>query len=565
MSETPRVHIQRLSTGVPGLDEALGGGLPEYSFNLIAGAPGTGKTTLAHQIIFANAADGRPALYFTVLGEPALKMMRYQQQMSFFDPDKADRFIHFVNLSQEVLERDLGKVLESIEREVREIDPAIVVVDSFRTVVRTSAGAARGEMELQDFVQRLSLRLSGWQATTFLVGEYLESEARDNPVFTVSDGIIWLYLSVERNSSVRKLQVVKMRGQAPMPGLHTFRITGDGLQVFPRMFKREERPPRPAPRRQISTGISGLDEMLGGGILEGDAALIAGPSGSGKSVLATQFVADGARRGEHGIMAVFEEHPQEYMERARGLGFDLEEMARQGQLKVIYLRPLDLSVDETFQEIRDAVRSVGATRVVIDSLSGFEVALAPTFREDFRESLYRLVGALTGTGVTVLMTVEVVQSFSDLSFTPHAISFLTDDIILQRYVEMDGELRKLMTVVKMRGSQHSKEMRAYEITSEGLVVGASLREYRGLITGVPELKELARRMAYPGLTNLETAILQAVAETEEATVGEMARRTGVDQPALATAMDRLVALSYVFKSTKEGETLYHPAARPLED
>ncbi len=563
MSETPRVHIQKLSTGVPGLDQALGGGLPEYSFNLIAGAPGTGKTTLSHQIMFANATDDRPALYFTVLGEPALKMLRYQQQMSFFDPARVDRVIHFVNLSQEVLNRDLGKVLESIEREVREIDPGIVVVDSFRTVVRTTAGAQAGEMELQDFVQRLSLLLSGWQATTFLVGEYLESEARDNPVFTVADGILWLYQSVERNSSVRKLQVVKMRGQAPMPGLHTFRITDDGIQVFPRMFKREERPPRTTPRPKLSTGVSGLDEMLGGGILAGDAALVAGPSGSGKTVLATQFIADGIRRGEHGIIAVFEEHPQEYMDRARGLGFDLEEMASQGQLRVIYLRPLDLSVDETFQEIRDAVAEIGGARVVIDSLSGFEVALAPTFREDFRESLYRLVGALTGIGVTVLMTVEVVESFSDLRFTPHAISFLTDDIILQRYVEMDGELKKLMTVVKMRGGQHSKEMRAYEITSRGLVVGASLREYGGLITGVPELKELARRLIYPGLTDREAAVLQALDEMKEAPAEELAHRLDLDLPSLGEALDRLVALNYVLKAAQEGKTLYRPAPRPL--
>ena len=563
MSETPRVHIQKLSTGVPGLDDALGGGLPEYSFNLIAGAPGTGKTTLSHQIMFANATDDRPALYFTVLGEPALKMLRYQQQMSFFDPARMDRDIHFVNLSQEALNKDLGKVLESIEQEVREIDPGIVMVDSFRTAVRTMAGAQAGEMELQDFVQRLSLLLSGWQATTFLVGEYSESEARDNPVFTVADGILWLYQSVERNSSVRKLQVVKMRGQAPMPGLHTFHITDDGIQVFPRMFKRQERPPRTTPRPQLSTGVSGLDEMLGGGILAGDAALVAGPSGSGKTVLATQFIADGTRRGEHGIIAIFEEHPQEYMDRARGLGFDLEEMARQGQLRVIYLRPLDLSVDETFQEIRDAVAEIGAARVVIDSLSGFEVALAPTFREDFRESLYRLVGALTGIGVTVLMTVEVVESFSDLRFTPHAISFLTDDIILQRYVEMDGELKKLMTVVKMRGGQHSKEMRAYEITSGGLVVGASLREYRGLITGVPELKELARRLVYPGLTDRETAVLQAVDEMKEAPAEELAHRIALDLPSLGAALDRLVALNYVLKAAQESKTLYRPAARPL--
>jgi len=562
MNDGGRVQINRLATGVPGLDRVLGGGLPEYSFNLIAGGPGAGKTTLAHQIMFANASADRPALYFTVLGEPALKMLRYQQQMSFFDPSKLDGVIRFINLSEDVLQKDLSRVLDHIVREVTSSNSQIVVVDSFRTVVRAATVLETGEMELQSFVQRLALYLTSWQATTFLVGEYLESEVRDNPVFTVADGILWLYQSAERNSIVRKLQVMKMRGQESMPGLHTFRITGDGIQVFPRMLLRKEsEKPRQASRTAI--GITGLDEMTGGGIPRGDSVLIAGPSGSGKTVLATQFIAEGVRRGEPGVIAVFEEHPEEYLERARGLGFDLREMTKRGVLRVIYLRPLDLSVDETLQGILDAVEQIGAKRVVIDSLSGFEVALAPTFREDFRESLYRMVGALTGTGVTVLMTVEVTESFTDLRFSPHAISFLTDDIILQRYVEMEGQLRRVMVVAKMRSSQHSKDLRSYEITDAGIVVGEVLKEYRGIITGVPQPVEEAVRPLYPGLTDQESLVLEALAELREGTVEDLARRVELRRPALTSALERLVTLGYALKAMVEGRPVYRPVARVL--
>ena len=160
-----RVTIGQLPTGVPGLDEIFGGGLPEYSFNIIAGAPGCGKTTLAHQIIFANATPERPALYFTVLGEPAIKMLRYQQQYSFFDHAKLDGAIRFINLSQVVLDQDLGAVLDAIVKEVEASQPSVVVVDSFRTVVRKVLNNA-SEVELQGFVQRLALHLTSWQATT---------------------------------------------------------------------------------------------------------------------------------------------------------------------------------------------------------------------------------------------------------------------------------------------------------------------------------------------------------------------------------------------------------------
>jgi len=218
-----RVTIRQLPTGVPGLDEILGGGLPEYSFNILAGAPGSGKTTLAHQLMFANATPERPALYFTVLGEPAIKMLRYQQQFSFFDLSKLDGAIRFVNLSQLVLDQDLGAVLDAIIKEVEASQASIVVVDSFRTVVRKALSTAN-EVELQGFVQRLALHLTSWQATTFLIGEYVEGELRDNPVFTVADGLFWLYQSVERNSIVRKMQVMKLRGQESVPGCTPFAL-----------------------------------------------------------------------------------------------------------------------------------------------------------------------------------------------------------------------------------------------------------------------------------------------------------------------------------------------------
>ena len=482
MTEQNKVQINKLPTGVAGLDEILGGGLPEFSFNIVAGSPGCGKTTLAHQFVFANATQEHPALYFTVLGEPALKMLRYQQQYSFFDFSKLNSCVRFINLGQVLLDRGLTGILEEITREVETANARIVVVDSFRTVIRE---AHDSESQTQVFVQNLGLLLTSWQATTFLIGEYTDSEVRDNPVFTVADGLFWLSQIAERNSIVRKLQVMKLRGQMSVPGLHTFRITDDGLQTFSRTLGLTARGRKVPSEKRLSIGIPELDEMLGGGIPEGDSLLIAGSSGTGKSLLATQFIAAGIREGQPGIVAVFEERPEEYAARASGFGLHLDTAIEEGKLKIIYLRPLDLSVDETMQEILDAIKKMGAKRLVIDSLAGFEMALAPGFRADFRESLYRMIFSLTGIGVTILSTVEMEESFTELLFSSYSISFLTDDIIRLRYVEIDGQLCKVLMVVKMRRGAHSKDIRQYDISSQGVVLGERLTTRDQLITGIP--------------------------------------------------------------------------------
>ena len=482
MTEQNKVQINKLPTGVAGLDEILGGGLPEFSFNIVAGSPGCGKTTLAHQFVFANATQEHPALYFTVLGEPALKMLRYQQQYNFFDFSKLNSCVRFINLGQVLLDRGLTGILEEITREVETANARIVVVDSFRTVIRE---AHDSESQTQVFVQNLGLLLTSWQATTFLIGEYTDSEVRDNPVFTVADGLFWLSQIAERNSIVRKLQVMKLRGQMSVPGLHTFRITDDGLQTFSRTLGLSARARKTPSTKRLSIGIPELDEMLGGGIPEGDSLLIAGSSGTGKSLLATQFIAAGIREGQPGIVAVFEERPEEYAARASGFGLHLDKAIEEGSLKIIYLRPLDLSVDETMQEILDAIKKMGAKRLVIDSLAGFEMALAPGFRADFRESLYRMIFSLTGIGVTILSTVEMEESFTELLFSSYSISFLTDDIIRLRYVEIDGQLCKVLMVVKMRRGAHSKDIRQYDISSQGVVLGERLTTRDQLITGIP--------------------------------------------------------------------------------
>lgn len=482
---TENVLIHRLPSGVPGLDDVLGGGIPEYSFNLVAGGPGCGKTTLAHQLMFANALPDRPALYISVLGEPPIKMLRYQQQYSFFNASKVGKSIRFLHLGQEALSGGLPRVLDSIVREVNGTNPHFVVVDSFRAVMHRAHTEPLADMDLQSFVQQLALHLTSSQATTFLLGEYLEKESDNNAVFTVADGIIWLYQAIERNSMVRKLQVVKMRGQGQLPGLHTARISSDGMHVFPRLAKPEQPriEERLPPLRRLSTGIPDLDAMMGGGIPAGFTTLLAGPSGSGKTVLSNQFLLEGGRIGERGIVAIFERRPNEYLEMTPH-GQEFAKLVREHKLEVLYLRPLDLSIDETLVALRDAVLRIGAKRAVIDSLSGLELALAPTFRADFRESLYRMLGALTALGVTVMATVELTDSFVDFPLSPQAVSFLTDAVILQRYVEIQGQIRRVLSVIKVRASQHSKELREYEITADGLrILPTTLKQYEGLLTG----------------------------------------------------------------------------------
>lgn len=481
---TDKMDLRLLATGVPGLDTVLGGGLPELSFNIIGGAPGSGKTTFAQQIMFSCATPERKALFFTAMGEPPIKMLRYQQQFNFFDFNKVGESVHFISLASQVEVGNYDAVLAQILEDVRVHAPALVFIDSFRSFIQAARGADQYDVAaLQRFVQQLVTYMTGWNATTFLIGEYLANEADQNPIFTVADGIIWLNQHVQRDVMSRKIQVIKMRGQQQQPGLHAFRIHQGGIDIFPRLIPTAESidaeagARRHAPPPRLSTGIPVLDEMMGGGLPAGYALLVSGPTGSGKTLLATEFLAAGARNRETGVIALFERNP------TQPLNAQLSDLAASGYVCVASIRTLDVSIDEMLHTLVGSIERTGATRVVLDSISGFEMALAPGAREDFREALYRMVTVLAAKGVTLLLTNEMEDRFDELRFSPYGSVVLSDAVIMLRYVECEAEMRTVISVVKIRGSKHSRQIRTFDITDEGVVIGDGPAPYDGILLG----------------------------------------------------------------------------------
>jgi circadian clock protein KaiC len=476
---TDKVSLAKLSTGIAGLDVLLGGGLSEYSFALIAGAPGSGKTTLAHQIMFSLANPERRALFFTVLGEPPLKMLRYQQQFGFFDIAKVGPSIRYVNLADDLRAGDYNGVLQRIMVEVEAFGPSLVFVDSFRSVVQTGRSGNAGMADLQYFVQELGSRMATWQATTFLIGEYTQADIEANPIITVADGLLALSQAHEGNAVVRKIRVVKMRGQAHMEGSHTMRITDDGIRVYPRILPplaEDHAGSAPVDRdpRRISTGTPGLDALLHGGLPQGHTILVSGPTGVGKTIL---FLQTGVAQGEKGVAVYFEKGS------ARLRNAELAGMVRAGDVTVVESRSLSMSVEELLDAMTTAIERTGATRVVIDSLSEVGLYLAPEFRDEFRTCVFRTLVELAKRGVTAMVSVGMRDEFTRLSFGYDGLAFLTDAVVAMRYAEIGGRMRQFITVVKVRGCDHSRDLREFTITDRGLEIDTKATTFVGVLDG----------------------------------------------------------------------------------
>ncbi|WP_036167940.1 ATPase domain-containing protein [Massilia sp. 9096] len=481
---TDKVRLGRLSTGVPGLDVLLGGGLTEFAFTLIAGAPGSGKTTLAHHIMFSLASQERRALFFTVLGEPPLKMLRYQQQFAFFDMDKVGSAVRYVNLADDLRAGHFSGVLERIMREVEDFQPGLVFVDSFRSVVQSARDDNVGVTHLQEFIQELGSRMATWQATTFLIGEYAQGDVEAHPIITVADGMITLAQSNDDNSTLRKIRVNKMRGQAHMAGAHTMRITDDGIRVYPRVLpplaedRRSGTPIDREPRR-IPTGVPELDEMLLGGLPQGHTLLASGPTGIGKTILATRFLMAGAAQGEKGVAVYFEKGT------SRLRNAELADMVQAGQVAVVETRSLSLSIEELLDDLMEAIDRLGATRVVLDSLSEIELYLAPEARADLRLAVFRTLSALAKRGVSTVVVVGIDEMRGLMRLSPDELCFLTDAVVAMRFAEVGGSLRKFLTVVKVRGCDHSNDVREFHITDRGIDIEPHAAPYEGILTGWP--------------------------------------------------------------------------------
>ena len=453
---------ERLTSGDEGLDEILGGGLPMNGINLIIGLPGSGKTILSEQFVFAGATEERPAIYLTTVSEPFEKILRYGQTLSFFDRDVVGRAVYYEDLGDTVGgEGGLSAVTERIASLTRERRPGIIAIDSFKAL----AAFAEDAQAFRSFLHDLAALLTAFPVTSFWIGEYSEEEMRTAPEAAVADGIISLEMERANERAQRLIQVIKLRGSQFRSGRHGYRLSTDGITVFPRLADPLSQEAYGLSEHRISTGIPPLDTMLAEGYTGGSSTLVAGPSGAGKTLMGLHFIFSGVAIGQPGVIATLQENPVQIGRMARGFGWSLDDE----RVSVMYRSPNDVYIDEWVYELLNLVETTGATRVLIDSLSDLHYAATDPVR--FREFIYSLTQRLSRSGVSPIMTSEVPDLFHVGSLAEYGISHLSDNVILLQYVRAGSRLLRTVTVVKSRASAHDPEIREFGITSDGIVLG----------------------------------------------------------------------------------------------
>lgn len=484
MQEQNSLTTNFLSTGVPGLDEVLAGGLTRDRLYLVEGEPGTGKTTLALQFLNEGVRRGEATLYVS-LAESAVELRSVAQSHggdmagihveeiipdeTVLDPDQQYTIFH-------PSEIEMGSTTQRILAAIEQHQPRRVVLDSLSELQLLAESPLRYRRQVLALKQYLSNR----QCTTIFLDDRTALSA-DLQVRSVAHGVLTLELAEQNyGAERRRLRVVKYRGIAFRGGAHDYKIVSGGLRVYPRLVAAESRDS--GPRQQLSSGLPALDTLLGGGLEEGMSTLLTGPSGTGKSSLAAQFVYAATQRGERCAMFLFEEARNNMLNRCANLGLPLNEAIDQQLLSVQQIDPAELSPGEFANAVMQAVEQ-GARIVVIDSLNGYLNAVP-----DERFLIIYLHELLTWLGqrgvVSLIVGVQSGMLGAGMSSAVDA-SYLADNVILLRYFETAGEVRQAISVFKKRGSAHERTLRRFEVGVGGLRVGPVLNDFHGVLTGVP--------------------------------------------------------------------------------
>jgi len=480
MKQSPQ-PLERLSTGSAAFDRILGGGLPARSTTVVAGEPGSGKSIFALQTLFHLAKQGKKGLYLTTLSEPSLKLLRYMQQFSFFDARAIGEQLSFVDLGSVVRSQNSEDALATIVERVEREEPAIVVIDSFKAMRDVFAEPSA----IRRFVYDLAVHTAGWGAAMLLLGEYTDAEIANHAEFAIADGILRFGTQRDELTALRVVEVLKLRGADVVTGRHFFDIGSAGLSFVPRV-----RGPAPAEGAGIAsfaeratTGVAGLDEMFGGGLPRASATVLQGATGTGKTLLALQFIVEGARRGEPGVYFTLEETADQLRGAAMGFGWDLADLEARRLLTITYTSPVELSTDAFLDRARQQVEALGAKRVVVDSLTSLELGVS--FPRRFKELVYALTKHLRTLGVTSVLNMEITELLGSAQLSGHGVSFAADNLVQLRYVELDGRLDRGISVLKARGVRHVTEVHRMEITPQGTEVGPQFRGLRGVLSGLP--------------------------------------------------------------------------------
>ena len=452
---------KRLGSGHPRLDTILDGGFIDPSIVLVAGLPGTGKTVLAQQYAFANGTDERPAVYLSTVGEPLAKILQLAEGLSFFDTERVGRSVLFDDLGTQLgrggLDSTLPWIVELVERQ----PCSILVIDSFRAL-RHHVGN-KGEFE--GFIHELAGCLSAMGTMSLWLGEYGREELERCPEFAVADAAILLATEASGQRESRGIRVLKLRGGSYLSGTHAYRIGSDGIDAFPRLSD-VDRPDYRLGRQRATSGIAALDELLADGYWPGSATLVAGPTGCGKTAMGLQFVFGGAHLGEPGVFASLQENEVQLQRMIDGFGWN----AADPGVVVRCDSPNDIYIDQWFYQLFDAIESIGARRLVVDSLG--DLAAACDDEKRFREFLYSLLSRCSRAGISTIATFETPDLYGQTTLSERGVSHLSDNVILLQYFRRDTDLARALTVLKTRASRHLPQTREFQITRHGISVGA---------------------------------------------------------------------------------------------
>ena len=459
----------RISSGNREADRVLGGGFPSNSINILMGEPGTGKTLFAEQLLFANANGGRPVLYLTTLSEPLSKVVTYLQLLPFYDESKLGTAVMYDDIGELLATAGVSALVPRVREAILEFRPSIIVIDSFKAIHDLSPSVP----EMRRLISELAGLLSAYDTTTFLVGEYREEDISAFPEFAVADGIVEFARHKHSTRDERFLRVSKLRGSGYREGLHGFRITSAGLEVYPRLVSPRVPAGYSVALERVPTGVAGLDRLLGDGLWRGSTSLLAGPTGSGKTTIGLQFALAGLAMGEPALYVNFQENPTQLARAIVSLGGnDVSELQRQG-LHLLYTSSVELQIDHLIVQMFAIIEQHSIRRVVLDAIGDLSLASVDVYRT--HDYLYALVQRFAVAGITALLLLEDVTHGPLAGGSPVAtefgrLSYMCDNLILLE-ITRGEKLSRRLSVYKTRGSAHDDGVHPVTISARGVRVG----------------------------------------------------------------------------------------------
>jgi len=475
---------ERAATGVPGLDEILNGGLVTQRAYLLHGNPGSGKTTLGLHFLTTGDSAGERTLFIS-MGEPEAKIRANASTVGFDlgtvrfldlapTPDFFSQIQAYDIFSPADVERE--PMTERITSEFEALAPTRVFVDAVTHMRYLSNDHLSFRRQVHSFLRFLIDR----GATVLFTSEDTALQPDDDLQY-MSDGIIRL----EHSHDTRTISVTKFRGSDFMGGQHSMRLSGRGMEVFPRLLPTSDIR-RAFGDEKISSGIPELDELLHGGLERGTITIITGPTGVGKTTVGMQFMKEAAGRGERSVIYTFEEWKEMLLRRSESINIPVKTMVNRETLSVIQVEPLHFTPDEFARMVREEVETNNTAIVMIDSISGYSLSVRG---ENLVRHLYALGKYLQSMGVTIILINETAEIIGNVRATDIGVSYMADTIILLRYLELKGQLRRAIGILKKRLSDFEKTLREFEITKYGLKVGHPLTDLRGILTGIPQEQE----------------------------------------------------------------------------